>query len=196
MQSLALVAVLLAGLLGPSRQQLDVVVDVSGGVSQSALSSQLQALGTKNTAFSGSRATQESVLDTGSVDTLHSCVVGRYWNETLSACAVCVHGMFKNATGPGLCSVCPAGTYSGAGAADCTPCARDSIAPEPGSVECKGCPPKMTNNANSTMCKCRLGYTLDPGTVDQCTACPSGTYMPGHMSTCERCMAPPAARRR
>ena len=52
----------------------------------------------------------------------------------------------------GVCTPCPAGSYSGINADVCLPCPSGTIAPRNGSSTCDVCPPATAPNANRSQC--------------------------------------------
>ena len=65
------------------------------------------------------------------------CPAGKYSAAPgLSACQPCPAGTFRNAQGDGTqCTNCPPGSWSDAGAADCTPCAPGTATENEGVVK-------------------------------------------------------------
>ncbi|CAF1340422.1 unnamed protein product [Adineta ricciae] len=75
--------------------------------------------------------------------------------------------------------LCPPGTYSEGGATECTPCAKGTFAPAPGSAMCYDCP-------KAHMC---------PSTTEDAERCPQGTFNNATRQTCCR-VCPPGTQAR
>ena len=54
-------------------------------------------------------------------------------------CSPCAAGRYNNGTGHGVCELCPAGTWSGAGSASCLNCSLNSFSSELGASVCASC---------------------------------------------------------
>ena len=94
-----------------------------------------------------------------------------------STCSNCNPGQWGDGCD---CRQCPAGKYSGNGAAKCINCPAGSYAQSPGSVWCTPC--STCARDATTQIFCGAGYTYD-ATVCQCNA---GFYGDGYTS-CTRC---------
>ena len=128
------------------------------------------------------------------------CAPGSYSNSSATSCspclagyacgtqgttfsgmlgAVCLSGTFS-AAGASSCSQCAAGTYSGGGAAICTPCPAGSYCTA-GSTAPTLCNMGFYSNASASACVgCPTGtYCPNKGTtIADFQTCPSGSYCP------------------
>lgn len=90
------------------------------------------------------------------------------------ACTACVAGKYKTAPGSGLCTSCPAKTYS-------TIVAQNTS-------QCTSCPAFSSGGgANVSYCICDAGYKNQG--LYTCLPCESGSYWKGYFgaNSCERC---------
>ena len=84
-------------------------------------------------------------------------------------CVVCLAGSYKDVNGSVACSLCPAGTFSTAKAADkreaCVPCGVDTYSTTLGAAAvstCLYCPAHTRSDIGSSVianCSCIAGYT-------------------------------------
>ena len=119
-----------------------------------------------------------------------ACKPGFYGLNT--ACALCLAGSFKTATGPGPCDPCQSNATSGAGStlanqclcnagftetnAQCVQCAPNTFKDTLGGALCQNCTAFSASPAGSVSaaaCVCDLGYSLTSGA---CAPCAAGSF--------------------
>ena len=94
-----------------------------------------------------------------------------------------------------LLQSCPAGTWSAAGASQCTECAAGTYTPDPGAASCTPCDAGTYSTATgadsaSTCTECTAGtYSSEPGSTT-CQGCAEGFYASGSANqACTACGA-------
>ena len=101
-----------------------------------------------------------------------ACKAGYYKNA--NSCSVCPAGSYSNA-GATSCSKCPTGSYSNTGASSCSKCPAGSYA-NASATGCSSCPEGYYSNAGASSCSvCPAGYYTSSG---KCVPCPQGTFNP------------------
>ena len=98
------------------------------------------------------------------------------------------YGIGQGLNTSSACAICPRGTFSSAGAANCTICLPGTFAPANGSTSCQQCmqgyfcPP---NSTNATLCP---RGTFSIAGASNCTPCSFGTFASEAGSTlCQKC---------
>ncbi len=95
------------------------------------------------------------------------------------------------------CALCAAGSYSGSGQSECTPCPSGTFNPSKGSTASSACTPCLAGTFNpstgtSSCYSCARGSYSGSG-QSECTPCLAGTFNPswgsGVSSACTPCLA-------
>jgi alpha-tubulin suppressor-like RCC1 family protein len=123
-----------------------------------------------------------------------SCLPG-YYGANGAVCSACGTGTYKNASGSGECTQCPAGTFSAItglnGSWGCTPCAAGSYS-NAGAAACEPCDPGKAAKTGSSVCvECGAGF-YSFNRSEGCLPCAAGTYdklQSGTQHTCISCQA-------
>jgi hypothetical protein len=114
------------------------------------------------------------------------CAAGSYSNSSASSCSPCLAGYACGTQGTTfsgmLGAVCLAGTFSAAGASSCSQCAAGSYSGG-GAAMCTPCPAGSFCTAGSTApTLCRVGFYSN-ASAPACVGCPTGTYCPNQGTT-------------
>ena len=133
--------------------------------------------------YSGSGASSCSTCARGSYSSLGS-------SKTRQGCSQCPAGSF--CTGESVQTPCPAGKFSGAGSADCSPCGDDNTWSSTGASKCPTCPPGSFTSGGSKLSReqcsvCPGGWACPGGSAT--SVCAAGTFSPGGAITCASCGA-------
>jgi hypothetical protein len=87
-----------------------------------------------------------------------------------------------------LCTPCPAGSFSLAGAQQCTPCLVGTEQPSTGSTACAACAPGYAALTQGTpACQACPGGTYEANARTACPACGPGTFAPSGSTACISC---------
>jgi peptidoglycan/xylan/chitin deacetylase (PgdA/CDA1 family) len=119
---------------------------------------------------------------------------GKTSDTVCAACSTCAAGSVPSAAcsakADTVCSQCAPGSYAGAGATSCTPCAAGTIAPGAGASSCTACPAGTdTSGTGQTACSaCAAGTSSDAG-AGSCSSCAAGSYAPSMSAACTECPA-------
>ncbi len=105
-----------------------------------------------------------------------ACKAGQY-NTDGFVCLDCPAGKYASGTANTGCALCPAGTYSGAGAASCLSCSAGTYA---------------SGTGNATCSNCQAGTYSTIGSAS-CSACSAGTWAPEKSGSCTNCLSTGAA---
>ncbi len=126
-----------------------------------------------------------SLIGSGAKEDCLTCTGGTKPNVIKAGCTNCTAGYSCTR---GIETICPAGTYSLAGASECTPCPAGSYSATDGSSSCTSCDPGQYSAGNATSCStCPAGYRC-PGGTDK-IVCPSGSYSAASSTSCTICPA-------
>lgn len=89
-------------------------------------------------------------------------------------CTPCPAGSYSAKGGAKACLPCDAGTFSTGGAAECTPCSAGTFASKPGNEACEPClPGSFAPTEGYAQCSpCPIGTFASEGPVVACTECP------------------------
>jgi len=133
-----------------------------------------------------------------------ACQPGSYSVDGSEPCTPCAAGTLQPASSQTSCDECPAGTFSGAGAASCFTCVAGTFS-SAGSEFCTQCNAGSYSAPGSQTCSSCLGGTYSAagaGTCDECnagsfsnagsatcTACSPGSFSSGGAATCTGCSA-------
>ena len=112
----------------------------------------------------------------------------------LQAPPVCLAGEYVTGL---VCTICPAGSFSGIGSSSCSPCPSGTYSATPGATSnssCQQCPAGFFSSQNSTRCTACLAGTFSttPGgtSIASCTLCPAGQFASNAgSSNCSTCPA-------
>jgi len=191
-----------AGFYGPNPGQwlLNSATSCSSFPCQTGTYSPVIAATSATTCITCPLGKYQDSLGAGSETDCKTCPAGSYCPAANTAPIVCPQGFYSTQTDCGtnpqscevsnVCSMCPAGTYSGTpgaiSASACAPCPQGFFCPWAGSAI--GCPAGTYGNAagaqDSSVClACAIGtYNSLTGqaSVTSCLACPAGSFCPSN----------------
>jgi sugar lactone lactonase YvrE len=113
---------------------------------------------------------------------LYSCGAGSSQNFTnvTTACDI-TSGAFSSPTPTPLCPACPPGTFSTAGASNCTACPGGTANPNAGGASCTACPAGWAAAPGSASCfVCGPGSWTSSSGTPACSTCVAGSSFPGY----------------
>ncbi len=105
-----------------------------------------------------------------------ACQPGKY-NTDGFVCLDCPAGKYANGKANTSCSLCPSGTYSGAGAGSCLLCSAGTFAAGTGNANCSNCSAGTYSTTGSS----------------SCVNCAAGTWAPVKSGSCTNCLSTGAA---
>uniref|UniRef100_H3HE72 Tyrosine-protein kinase ephrin type A/B receptor-like domain-containing protein n=1 Tax=Phytophthora ramorum TaxID=164328 RepID=H3HE72_PHYRM len=119
------------------------------------------------------------------------CAAGTFAAASGSvACSSCVAGTFSGVNAS-VCTACPRGKYSSAGAGTCTNCAAGTYIPSTGSTSCLSCPRGFFSNSGDVGCSACPANTYSSSigaSASDCRACPSYAFTTSSgQSACQFC---------